>query len=118
MLALGVIVGVQAPAQAGALCTASFGAICGDLRHSTPDNGADGPLLATCDLGNPWPNAVWVSEGRDAPCHDTDGLFVNYGTVVTCTWAGDGYGSATLHHTGQWVKIYDNQNWRCVLGTS
>jgi hypothetical protein len=117
-LAFGFTAAVQAPAQAGALCTLSGGTICGDLRHSTPDYGDDGPILATCNLGNPWAAAVWVAEGRDAPCHDTDGLWVEYGTVVTCTWSGDGYGSATLHHTGSWVKIYDNMNWKCVKGTS
>lgn len=111
-------VDVVAPqaAEAGALCDTLR--ICGDLIHSTPDYGYNAPITATCNLGDPWSQVRYVYEGQTANCHDTDGFWVNYGTTITCTWHGDGYGSATFRYTGQWIKIYDNQNWRCVVGVA
>lgn len=113
-----VPVAVAGPAEAGWLCTISGGTQCGDLRHGSPDAGDDRPILATCDLGNPWAAAQWVPEGREATCHDTDGFWVEYGTFLTCTFSGDGYGTVRFDHNGQWRKINDGGNFNCKVGAS
>jgi hypothetical protein len=110
-----VPVSVAGPAEAGTLCNLT--GICGSLRHSSPDHGYDAPITATCDLGNPWANITYVYEGQNAGCKDTDGFWVNYGTVIRCTFSGDGYGTVTYHYTGDFVKIRDNANFKCVSGT-
>lgn len=113
-----VPVAAAGPAQAGWLCDWSGGTQCGDVRHGSPDYNDDRPILATCNLADPWSTAQWVAEGREATCRDTDGFWVEYGTFLTCTFHGDGYGSMRVYHTGEWKKITDGENWNCVVGGS
>ena len=86
---------------------------CGDFYHKSPDEGYDDPIKITCDYGDKSP-VQYIAEGEHATCHDTDGFYVPSGKNVTCTAAGwDTW--LTYNETG-WHKIFDRQDFRCVIG--
>jgi hypothetical protein len=119
MAALAVVgvVATSTPAQAGEVCDRT--GVCGDFYHIAPDNGADGPILVTCNLGDPWNNTQWVYEGGRASCKDTDAFFVGAGERVSCRYLSDmgWYNWRNFQPaSGTWFKLYDSDNYECVRG--
>lgn len=107
-------VSVASPAQAGLPCDTHLQ--CGDIKHYSPDYGADGPILVTGNFGDPWSATQNVYEGNWSTFHDVDGFWVGAGETIRCRLTNsDGWINFTAYG---WHKIHDTDDWLCVRGTS
>jgi hypothetical protein len=111
---VGITTATTVPAQAS--CTVGQ---CGDIRHFSPDAGANGPITITCNLGDPWNSARPLYEGQYSTCRDTDGFYVPPGESVSW-YKANSWGSAWQEYAGgsfgYWVKVTDLQNAIIVKG--
>lgn len=95
------VVGVQPHADAGFLA--------GSVKHYSPDDGYDPPLIVTCDGSEDF--GIGIAEGHSSKevCGDTSGIIVRPGEEVWCKILYQGDGSVYL-----WQKKFDATGWHGI----
>lgn len=114
VLALGLLVGFQQPAQASPLCDIND-SWCGSITHYSPDYGMDAPFLIRCRWGDST-STRWLYEGQASTslCDSAEGVdqvYVGSGRKIVCLST---YGWITRYDAAGWHKIYDGQHPVCV----
>lgn len=99
-----------APASAGT-CTAT---LCGSIRHYSPDDGYDDPILIRCDYGVPATNhLLYEGETSTKYCKDTDQVYTRTNEEIWCK-----YPTPQAHIPGfddwVWIKKFDAQGWHKI----
>lgn len=115
LIAMLGLVGVTAsPASAGQCNGIGPFKVCGDIRHYSPDNGYNPPILFRCDYGTGPTRELYIGHSSTEFCKDTDEVYVRYGEVVVCKLVS---GWKTVLSGAGWHKINDvfNDGEGCVL---
>jgi hypothetical protein len=84
------------------------GAACGQLRHYSPDDGYDAPILIRCNFGDPSTNhELYEGQNSSSYCRDTDQIGVRANEEIWCK---------RIITTGvqQWQLVADAQGWHKI----